>query len=221
MGFLFSKPKAQKKSKRRDDALTEEEEAVLELKQAKRKIEKYVAKLDKAIVKDVETAKKLLRLKKKQQAKLCLVKKKQHEKHQEGAYGKISNLDKMLMDIEMAKFNKETFEAMKQGTSALQKLNNELTIEDVEQLMEDNEEAMAYANEINDILADLDGVTDEDVMAELLEMEEMEADELNMALPDVPTNVVRPQTNVESEEEEEVVEEDKKKTKEKKVAMVI
>ena len=39
---------------------------------------------------------------------------------------------------------KEVFDALTEGKNALEAINNEISIEDVEQLMEDTEEAIRY-----------------------------------------------------------------------------
>jgi len=219
MGFLFSKPKKPKSKRRDNDGLDEREEAVLELKQTKRKLQKYVVRLEKAIEKDLEIAKKLVKINK-QKAKLALWKKKQHTKQRDGTDAKIQNIEKMLMDLEQAKWNKEVFEAMKIGTAALTKMNEELNIEDIEQLMEENAEATAYQDEINELLSgELADIDEDEIFAELQKMEEMEADELAASMPIAPEvrKNVKPELNTSQGNVEPAK---KERTKKKKEAML-
>lgn len=75
--------------------------------------------------------------------------------------------------MEFAKVEKEVFEGLKQGTKALQKLNDEMKIEDVEKLMDDSREALEYSDRISKILSEsLTTEQDEAAMKELEELEE-------------------------------------------------
>lgn len=49
-----------------------------------------------------------------------------------------------LANIETAKRNNQLFSALKQGHKALTELQQEVTIEDAERLMDDSAEAKAY-----------------------------------------------------------------------------
>jgi charged multivesicular body protein 6 len=65
------------------------------------------------------------------------------------------------------------FKAMEQGTATLQALNEQTNIEDVEKLMEDTAEALAYQEELNVLLGTaLDEEDEESILAELADLEE-------------------------------------------------
>eukprot|EP00604_Paraphysomonas_vestita_P000889 CAMPEP_0174820034 /NCGR_PEP_ID=MMETSP1107-20130205/3602_1 /TAXON_ID=36770 /ORGANISM="Paraphysomonas vestita, Strain GFlagA" /LENGTH=146 /DNA_ID=CAMNT_0016034593 /DNA_START=132 /DNA_END=569 /DNA_ORIENTATION=+ len=59
----------------------------------------------------------------------------------------------MIEDIEWESHNIEVLNALKAGTSALNKLHEEMSLEDVERLMEETNEAIQIENEISALLA--------------------------------------------------------------------
>ena len=61
-----------------------------------------------------------------------------------------------------------------------------MTVEDVERLMDDNAEAIAYQEEIGQILSQQGVMEDEDLLAELDQMDELDALEVDDRMPQVP-----------------------------------
>merc|ERR1712210_412101 len=98
------------------------------------------------------------------------------------------------------------------GTDLLQQINAEIgSIEDVEQLMDDTAEAIAFQNELNEVLSQsLAEVDEEDVLKELAQLEQMEADELGLEMPSAPNKPLaaeeQKENQVEDAEEEPVEE---------------
>lgn len=79
---------------------------------------------------------------------------------------------------------KEVFQAMKEGNAELEALNREISIEQVEQLMEDTAEAIAYQEEVNKILSQNLSVEDDNAVLE--ELRRIEQEEVRIEFPNVP-----------------------------------
>jgi len=113
-------------------------------------------------------------------------KKKQLEIQLQSIQGKKLNLDTQIMALEDAHLNKETLESMRIGTAALKTAMKDTDVDKTEDIMEEITEEMDKIAEINGAMSQpLGPVMDEDELeAELAELEELEADEL---LSDMPT----------------------------------
>ena len=82
--------------------------------------------------------------------------------------------------------------SLQRGTDLLKKLNSQLSIEDVERLMADNEEAIAYQKEVGELLSG-QGIEedDQDILDELAQLDEL--DNLDVELPEAPKNELVPE----------------------------
>lgn len=94
--------------------------------------------------------------------------------------------------IEFALVEKQVFEGLKTGSAVLKELNNEMKVEDVERLMDDTADAVAYQQEVSDLLSSK--ITEEDeeeIERELELLAEAERTETSDSvlgkLPMVPT----------------------------------
>merc|ERR1711879_371612 len=127
--------------------------------------------------------------------------------------GELLNIEKLIQEIDFATMQADLVKAMEQGTRALEQINSEMKIEDVEKLMEDTEEAIAYQQEVSDILSgQLNQVDEDDVLEELALIEQEEADAISLAMPDAPTK--------ELEQPEQEVKVVKAEPQKKKVALL-
>ena len=59
----------------------------------------------------------------------------------------------LIDSVEWEKAQLQVFEALKEGKNALEAMNAQMPIEDVEALMEESQEAIAYQDEISNLLA--------------------------------------------------------------------
>jgi len=182
MGGVFGKKKPASR-------VTEQDKAVLQLKQQRDKLKQYQKKIYVQLEKERELAKKLLKDGRKDKAKLLLRKK----KFQEGLLGKtdgqLDNIERMVHDIEFAQIESKVVEGLKSGNEALKKMHELMSIEDVERIMDETAEAVEYQQEIDAILSGgLSSKDEDDVLDELNEMikSSQGADADNIVLPDVP-----------------------------------
>merc|ERR1712142_352422 len=122
---------------------------------------------------------------KKDRAKLLLRKKKYQE-------GQLDNLERLVHDIEFAQVQKQVIDGLKDGNAALEKANAMFSIEEIEDILADTQEAAEKQQEISDLLSgQLTQEDEDDVIAELDKLLEMDleptiAKDITERLPGVP-----------------------------------
>lgn len=171
--------------------VTSKDKAVLDLKNARDRLKKYQARLDIEANQLHDSAKRLLQAGKRDRAKLALKLKKYKEQQMHQADEHLIQVLGMLDTVEWETQQLQVFEGLKAGNSILNAIHKEMTVEAVEELMLETEEAQATANEISRIIGGSLTVEDEDaVLSELAEIEKMEADSLAAAMPEAPTTAL-------------------------------
>ncbi|XP_040190873.1 charged multivesicular body protein 6-A-like, partial [Rana temporaria] len=127
-------------------------------------------------------------------AKLLLKKKRYQEQLLEKTDNQISNLEKMVEDIEFAQIEMKVIEGLKIGNDCLKKMHEVMSMEEVERIMDETQEGIDYQRQIDELLAG--NLTTEDEEAILLELEAITQEDVE--LPDVPTEPL-PETTPEKE----------------------
>mmetsp|Transcript_2564 Transcript_2564/g.5940 ORF Transcript_2564/g.5940 Transcript_2564/m.5940 type:complete len:250 (-) Transcript_2564:229-978(-) len=192
-------------------------------------LEKRIEHLEKRAEQQLKEAKRLSLAKNRSGAMQALKRKKMHEKEIAKLRNAVANLEQQAFSIENASTTIDIIQGMKAGRAAAQKIQQQVNIEDVEDLKDDIAEQLQTQNEIDDILAtQLGDVADDDeLMAELEELDAEEEDELNdlddeleglglgaskasppsyseaTSLPSAPTSSVKVPTKKKVEEEDE------------------
>eukprot|EP00656_Telonema_subtile_P004986 TRINITY_DN12271_c0_g1_i1.p1 TRINITY_DN12271_c0_g1~~TRINITY_DN12271_c0_g1_i1.p1 ORF type:complete len:246 (-),score=89.44 TRINITY_DN12271_c0_g1_i1:218-955(-) len=183
-----SKPKPQ---------VTAQDRAYLELKAARDSVKKYKKKLDVKIETEKDAARILtkgvrdeksesLKARKKKSALVLLKKIKYQETLYQKADDQMSNLETMISDFEFQKIEVEVFHGIKAGNEAIKELQKELSVEDVERVMDEAAEGQAYIEEINQILGEQLSEYDNEQCEAVLAALEAEAAAEAVALPDAP-----------------------------------
>ncbi|EDV27916.1 uncharacterized protein TRIADDRAFT_52939 [Trichoplax adhaerens] len=205
MGALFgkSKPKEEKHQ------ITEQDRAVLGLKQQRDKLQQYQKRIKISLEQERAFAKDLVKQKKVDKAKLLLKKKRYYESLLEKTDGQLDGLERMVNDVEFAKIQVQVVERLKQGNECLDRMHKMMSIEDVERIMDETQEAIEYQKQIDELLGNT--LTDEDETAVLAELEQITQQELQN-LPDVPAASL-PATTTEDVELPDVPTEDPGVTK--------
>jgi len=189
MGGLFSK-----KEKSR---ITDQDRAILGLKKQRDQLKQYQRRIEGVLEKDRELARKLLKEGKKDRAKLLLRKKKYQEGLLDQTAGQLDNIERLCQDLEFTQVQKQVLDGLQKGNDALEKANAVFSLDEIESIMSETEDAVEKQREIERMLSG--GLTEgeeEDVLGELDNiLAELEGEAVP-SLPSVPT------TNVEREEEE-------------------
>merc|ERR1712083_871799 len=95
--------------------ITAQDQAVLDLKRQRDKLQQYQKKIETSLENDRELAKKLLKDGKKDRAKLLLRKKKYQEGLLTRTDGQLDNLERLAQDLEFAQVEKEVLNGLKIG----------------------------------------------------------------------------------------------------------
>ncbi|EDO47972.1 predicted protein [Nematostella vectensis] len=178
MGIFFSRKKEPEKPK-----ITEQDKAVLALKQQRDKLKKYQKKINVNLEKERQLAKELLQQGKRNKAKLLLKKKRYQEQLLQRTDNQLDNLEKLVQEIEFAQVQIKVVEGLKTGNECLNQLHEMMSIEDVERIMDETKEAVEYQKEIDDLLSG--SLTSEDEDAVLQELEAL-TESISEKFPDVP-----------------------------------
>lgn len=174
MGNIFGR--------KRRSRVTEQDKAVLQLKQQRDKLKQYQKRITLQLAREREVAKQLLHDGKKEKAKLLLKKKRYQEQLLEKTDNQISNLEKMVGDIEFAQIEMKVLEGLKTGNECLKKMHEIMSIEEVERIMDETQEGIDYQRQIDELLSG--SLTTEDEEAILEELEAITQEDLE--LPEAP-----------------------------------
>ena len=172
----------------RANEVSQQDQAVLNLKLQRDKLKKLQKKIEEQVGKERELAKELLRDGKRDKAKLLLKKKKYLESLLEKTDGQLDNLETMVGKIEYAQIELKVVEGLRSGNEALEQMHKIMSIEAVELLMANTEDAIEYQGEIDRLLGTQ--LTQDDEEALLLELDQItRGDEAQLLerLPDAPT----------------------------------
>lgn len=197
MGNLFGKSTSKAKVSR----VNEQDKAILQLKQQRDKLKQYQKRIEQQLEKDREMAKKCLSTGRKERAKTLLRKKKYQEKLLSNTDAQLETIEKLASDIEFAQVEAQVISGLKVGSEALKKVNEILSIEEVEQIMDETRESIEKQQEIDALLNGV--LTEEDEDEVLAELEELvgqddrerarlpvESEDIGESLPDVPEDPV-------------------------------
>jgi len=191
MGSMFGKSKDAKGKGRKPPRgeVTAKDRAELELKVARDKIRRFIKKCEKEDASFVERARTLIKAKKKQKAMMVLKLRKYRAAQAAKADGQLLNLQQMISDIQYQELQADVVAGLEQGNTVLKELTAACSLERVELLMEESQEAADAVNAVGDLLAGgLSADDDAAAEAELAAMEQEEADALAAALPSAPQN---------------------------------
>ncbi|XP_064985191.1 vacuolar protein sorting-associated protein 20 homolog 2-like [Musa acuminata AAA Group] len=168
--------------------ITEVDRAILSLKTQRRKLAQYQQQLEAVIEAEKQAARDLIREKRKDRALIALKKKKTQEELLKKVDAWLINVEQQLADIELASKQKAVFDSLKAGSDAMKAIQNEISLEDVQKLMDDSAEAKAYQEEMNAILGDRLSAEDEEEV--LAEFENLETEITLQSMPTVPAQSV-------------------------------
>jgi len=184
MGTLFSKKK--------ESRITEQDHAILGLKKQRDQLKQYQKRINRDLEKEKELAKRLLKEGKKDRAKLLLRKKKFQEGLLDKTDAQLDQLERLVHDIEFATVQSQVIDGLKKGNEALERANSIFSIEEIEDIMADTQEAVEKQNEINSLLSGQ--LTEEDENEVIEELDKLLMTDLEPSiiadLPSVPKDKI-------------------------------
>jgi charged multivesicular body protein 6 len=188
MGIFSSKSKNAKAPSR----ITEQDIAVLKLKQQRDELKKYQKRISGVMEKDRELARRLLAENRRERAKLLLKKKRFLEDMLQKTDNQIDQLERLVTDIEFKQIEMKVVDGLRIGNESLKQINAMMDVAEIEKILEETQEGAEKQAEINSLLSEfssVSSVSDEDLEAELagiLDDEEM------AELPEPPTEEPEP-----------------------------
>jgi len=165
-------------------------ESIAKLRETLEMLEKRESFLQKKIDGQVVEAKKFMAAKNKRAALMCLKRKKTYEVQLEKLSGARMTIETQVMTLEGATVNLETMNAMKTGAAAMKSIHKDLDINKVDDTMDEIREQMDLTNEITEGIAQPLGepIDDDDLLAELDQLEQETLDEQLMGLNSAPVS---------------------------------
>ncbi|KAM0698137.1 hypothetical protein Q7P36_001601 [Cladosporium allicinum] len=124
-------------------------------------------------------------------AKAALRRKKAFEHQLEQTSAQMMTVEREIGSIESANINKETLDAMRNASKAIQNIHGGLTVDQVDQTMEDLREQHAVGEEIAEALtqgAQTSGVDEDELDEELAELQQEALDERMLKTGSVPVH---------------------------------
>ncbi|XP_016371662.1 charged multivesicular body protein 6-like [Sinocyclocheilus rhinocerous] len=165
--------------------VTDQDRAILQLKQQRDKLKQYQKKIPLQLEKERHLAKQLLKDGKKERALLLLKKKRYQDQLLDKTDIQIANLERMVQDIVFAQIEIKVIEGLKAGNDCLKQMHEVMSIEEVERILEETQEAIEYQKQIDELLAGF--LTAEDEDAVLAELETITQGQ-DITLPELPTD---------------------------------
>ncbi|XP_034830584.1 charged multivesicular body protein 6-A [Maniola hyperantus] len=179
MGGWFSKSKKPVKSR-----VTEQDKAVLQLKQQRDKLKQYQKRIELNLERDRQLAKKLLSEDKRDKAKLLLKKKRYQENLLHNADVQLEKLEQLTHDLEFTQIEVQVLDGLKTGNAALKKVHDILNIDEIEKILDETKEGIEKQREIDELISGQ--LTEEDNEAVEAELESIL--DVKDQLPEVPAD---------------------------------
>lgn len=170
--------------------LSSHDKAVMDLKVTRDKLHKYKKKAERERETLIAKAKEQMKLGRKDKAAVALKAKRYKEQMLSKLEGQLDNVAQLINSIETAQLTSQIMNTLDTGNKVLKRLNEEMPIEKIEEIMQDSAEAVAYQEEVAALLSQ--SLTSEDTVAVDEEMAEMEKELLGepLHLPAPPTTRV-------------------------------
>jgi len=199
MGNRQGKPGSGHNGAGRNDAVDDDDMALLDIKAQRDQLQGQRRRLHAQLSRDDEAARTLVRNGKKPQAMLALRTKKLHQQLADECEQHLLRLEELIEQIEMARMQRDTVQALALGTTTLKRIQKEIGgVDRVQMIMDESQDAVADQQELNEALSGA-GILDSDAeaLAELarLEMEvtsSMKVTATAVADPPEPASVPEP-----------------------------
>jgi len=166
--------------------ISAQDKAILDMKNQRDKLHQYQRRITVLTDREKEIAKQMLAKGDKPRALLALRRKKYQESLLAKTDAQLEQLEKLTSSVEFALVQKDVVFGLQQGTNVLQEIHKEMGgLEHVEKLMGETADAIAYQQEVSEMLGGRISNQDEDEVED--ELDALEAEMTGVPLPDVPT----------------------------------
>ncbi|ATY60200.1 SNF7 family protein [Cordyceps militaris CM01] len=172
--------------------VTAQDKAILDLKIQRDKLQQYQRRITTLTDKETDVARQMLARGDKARALLALRRKKYQQGLLSRTDAQLAQLEQLTASVEFAQIQKDVVFGLQQGTRVLQEIQKEMGgLDHVEKLMGDTAEAVAYQNEVSEMLGGRISRHDEDEVEDELAAMEIQvrgpAPVEQQRLPEVPS----------------------------------
>nr|CDP92522.1 BMA-VPS-20 [Brugia malayi] len=179
MGNLFGKQRP---------ALTpvsQQDQAILQLKNQRDKMKQYIRRNEKQMEREKDLAKQLIKANKKDRALLILKRKRYQESMTEKMLQQLDQIERMVSDLEFVVIEQRVVEQLRHGNEVLKRMNQMISVDDIERIMDETKEAAEFQEEISNMLSGKLGEDDlEEVEKEFAKLIENEGE---LDFPEIPS----------------------------------
>ncbi|KAG8739953.1 Vacuolar protein sorting-associated protein 20 [Ceratobasidium sp. 414] len=155
--------------------ISAQDRAIVDIKNQRDELKRYRRRIQTVLDREHAIAKESLANGNKRIALLALRRRKYQESMLQKTEGQLETLENLVSSIEFALLEKDILFGLQQGTKVLKSIHAETSLEDVEKLMEESAEAVAYQNEIDQMLTSHMTVDEEEAVQKELAQLQAEA----------------------------------------------
>jgi len=166
--------------------ITAQDRAILDMKLQRDKLKSYQLQIQGILKREHEIALAQLGAGNKDRALVALRRKKYQESLLVKTDGQLEQLEQLVSTVEFSLVQVSVYHGLKQGNEVLREIHKELSIENVEKLMDETNEAREYQREVNEALQGQLSLDEEDEVQE--ELARLQAE----AIPDIPPELRLP-----------------------------
>jgi hypothetical protein len=166
-------------------------------------LHKKIVHSEKRMNDEIDKAKQCLKRKNKSKAMIHLKRKKMLEKQINNLHGQIMNLEQQSISLEGLTMNQQVVNTMKITSNTMKRMNKEMDVDKVDNLVSNIQDHMDDIEEVNQVLStpigDVGLMDDDELLAELEGLEneeecvsttEIEKDNEQIRLPEVPKDTL-------------------------------
>jgi charged multivesicular body protein 6 len=177
--------------------------AILDMKNQRDRLQQYQKRITRLTDRETAIAKECLAKGQKPKALLALRRKKYQESLLLQTDQQLEQLQKLTSDVEFASVQKDVVFGLKQGTAVLKQIHAEMGgIENVEKLLGENADAIAYQKEVGELLRGQMSNEDEDEVED--ELEALEKEVLGVREPEIPNLPSAPRLDPKAADAEQI-----------------
>ncbi|GAO17713.1 hypothetical protein UVI_02058170 [Ustilaginoidea virens] len=182
--------------------VTAQDKAILDMKNQRDKLHQYQRRITALTDKETHVARQMLATGDKKGALLALRRKKYQETLLAKADAQLEQLEKLTSNVEFALIQKDVVFGLQQGTKVLKEIHAQMGgLENVEKLMGETADAIAYQQEVSDMLGGQMSNQDEEEVEDELAALQAEISGERRSLPSVPNAQLPPPQRIGEEPE--------------------
>jgi len=152
--------------------ITSQDRAILDMKLQRDKLRQYQKKIQVVLNQEQTIAKEALKAGNKGRALTALRRRKFQESLLQKTDGQLEVLENLVANVEFALIEKDVLFGLKQGNQVLKQLHSEMSLENVQKLMDETAEGIAYQRAVDEALMSTMTVEEEEyVQAELARLQ--------------------------------------------------